>query len=268
MVESGFVRRIETLAADSRTLQTYLRAISKFPRLTIEQERELGRRIQQRSDEDALGALVESNLRFVVTYARRYRKLGVPFLDLIHEGNLGLLEGARRFNPDRNEPFIRHAAWWVRQSIMHLLSDTAGLAALQVQLEHAPAIRDGGEMDLIDEDASGARIRRVRAERVRRKLHRERPDGLPGALAGLVVREIEDELMRDALVQQLECAMTELDPRERQVMRLRYGLHGGGALAVHQIAERMGISRGRVRASESSAVEKLRRGKSLRSYLN
>jgi len=263
------VRRIETLAAESGTLQTYLRQIAKFPRLTIEQERELGRRIQELSDEDALGTLVESNLRFVVSYARRYRKLGVPFLDLIHEGNLGLLEGARRFDPARNEPFITHAAWWVRQSIMHLLSDTAGLAALQLQLEHAPAIGEvGGEFELVDEDPATSRSRRGSVRRIVRRVRREPGVELADAVPGLVVREIEDELMRDALVQQLEGAMIELDPRERQVMRLRYGLHGGEALAVRQIADRMGISRGRVRATESSAVQKLRRGKSLRSYLN
>lgn len=263
------MRRIETLTVESRTIQSYLREIAKFPKLTIEQERELGRRIQQRSDRDALGALVESNLRFVVSYARRYRKLGVPFLELIHEGNLGLLEGARRFDPERNETFITHAAWWVRQSIMHVLSDSAGLAALQVQLEQAPALREArGELDRVDEDPSTRRVHRAAVERMARRLGRQRDAELADALPGLVVREIEDELMRDALVQQLECAMTELDQRERQVMRLRYGLHGGEALAVPQVAERLGISRGRVRASESSAAQKLRRGKSLRSYLN
>jgi RNA polymerase primary sigma factor len=263
------VRRIVSLAAESGTLQTYLREIAKFPKLTVEQERELGRRIQQLADEDALGTLVESNLRFVVSYARRYRKLGVPFLDLIHEGNLGLLEGARRFDPERNQPFITHAAWWVRQSIMHLLSDAVGLAALQVQLEHAPAIREvTGELDFVDEHPSSSRQRREAAARVARRLSRERDAEFADAVPGLVVREIEDELMRDALVQQLESAMTQLDPRERQVMRLRYGLHGGEALPVHLIAERMGISRRRVRESETSAVQKLRRGKSLRSYLN
>lgn len=266
MIESNAVRRIETLAAESGTLQTYLREIAKFPRLTIEQERELGRRIQQLSDEDALGTLVESNLRFVVSYARRYRKLGVPFLDLIHEGNLGLLEGARRFDPERNEPFITHAAWWVRQSMLHLLSDTAGLAALEAQLEQAPAIRESsGELEPIDEDVSSSRQRRDTADRGARRGHRDHD---AEAVPGFLVREIDDELMRDALVQQLESAMTELDPRERQVMRLRYGLHGGEAMAVRQIAERLGIPRRRVRDSEASAVQKLRRGKSLRSYLN
>jgi RNA polymerase primary sigma factor len=261
------VRRIASLAADAGTLQGYLREISKFPRLTTEQERELGRRIQQLADEDAVGALVESNLRFVVTYARRYRKLGVPFLELIREGNLGLLESARRFNPERDESFITHAAWWVRQSMMHLLADTAGLAVLEVPLEHAPAMAEvAGDVDIVDEEASSVRERQKAAARVARRLRRERESsrGAPG----LVVRELDDELMRDALVQQLESAMTQLNPRERQVVRLRYGLHSEEALDVYQIAERMGISRRRVRESESSAIQKLRRGKSLRSYLN
>jgi RNA polymerase primary sigma factor len=251
------VRRIETLAADSATLQSYLRQIARFPKLTVDEERELGRRIQQLSDEDALGTLVESNLRFVVSYANRYRKLGVPVLDLIYEGNLGLLEGARRFDPDRNEAFITHAAWWVRQSIMHVLSETVGLAALQGQLEHAPALGDAAEIDAAEEE-----------ERRPAPVRRGEALSLADVLPDLVVQEIEDELMRDALVQQIECAMTELDPNERRVVRLRYGLHGGQPFSVQQIAERLRLSRQRVRTIEARAHQKLRRGKSLRSYLN
>ncbi len=266
------MRRIETLAPEAATVQSYLRAIAKFPRLTVEQERELGRRFQQRSDEEALGALVESNLRFVVSYARRYRKLGVPFLDLIHEGNLGLLEGARHFDPERSESFVSHAAWWVRQSIMHLLSDTAGLAALQAQLEHAPALADvASDGELVDEEHS----HKTRSggdeplgDRVKGRLRRDDETDLSDALPGLVMQEIEDDLMRDALVQQLESAMGALEPLERQVVRLRYGLHSDEALSIPLIADRMRLSRRRVRTLEARAIEKLRRGKTLRSYLN
>ena len=101
----------------------YLRGIAKLPRLTVEEERELGLRIQCERDHAALTRLVECNLRFVVSYAKRYRGLGVPLLDLIHEGNLGLMEAARRFDPSRNVKFITYAVWWVRQSMMHALSD-------------------------------------------------------------------------------------------------------------------------------------------------
>ena len=253
------MRRIETLAADSPTLQTYLREIAKFPKLTVDEERELGRRIQQLSDEDALGALVESNLRFVVSYANRYRKLGIPVLDLIHEGNLGLLEGARRFDPERSGAFITHAAWWVRQSIMHVLSETLGIAALETPLDFAG---ETAEIDVSEEEPPAPK----RHERPGREGGRglELADVLPD----LSVQEIEDDLMRDALVQQIECAMTELDPRERHVMRLRYGLHSDAALSVQQIADQLRLKRDRVRKIEARAQQRLRRGTSLRAYLN
>jgi DNA-directed RNA polymerase sigma subunit (sigma70/sigma32) len=94
---------------DSDALKAYLRAIARIPRLTAEEERELGTRVKANGDEAALRRLVEGNLRFVVSYAKRYRGLGVPFLDLIHEGNLGLMEAARRFDPERNVKFITYA---------------------------------------------------------------------------------------------------------------------------------------------------------------
>ena len=252
------MRRIESLASDSQSLQTYLREIAKFPKLTTDQERELGRRIQQLSDEDALGALVESNLRFVVSYANRYRKLGIPVLELIHEGNLGLLEGARRFDPDRSGPFLTHAAWWVRQSILHVVSETFGVAALETGFELGVA--DASEVDRADD--------RTLAATPLYEAPRARGLELADVLPDLSVQEIEDDLMRDALVQQIECAMTELNPRERHVMRLRYGLHRDNALSVQQIADRLRLKRDRVRKIEARAQQRLRRGTSLRAYLN
>src|SRR5262249_30080354 len=108
---------------DASTLTAYLREIAKLPRLTVDEERALGFRIQRERDDAALTRLVESNLRFVVSYAKRYRGLGVSFLDLIHEGNLGLIEAARRFDPSRNVKFITYAVWWVREAMMHVLAD-------------------------------------------------------------------------------------------------------------------------------------------------
>src|SRR5438477_8019933 len=108
---------------DAGTLSAYLREIAKLPRLTVDEERALGARIREDRDELAITRLVEANLRFVVSYAKRYRGLGVSFLDLIHEGNLGLIEAARRFDPERNVKFITYAVWWVRESMMHVLAD-------------------------------------------------------------------------------------------------------------------------------------------------
>src|SRR5438874_2832492 len=107
---------------DAGTLSAYLREIAKLPRLTVDEERALGARIREDRDELAITRLVEANLRFVVSYAKRYRGLGVSFLDLIHEGNLGLIEAARRFDPTRNVKFISYAVWWIREAMMHVLS--------------------------------------------------------------------------------------------------------------------------------------------------
>ena len=108
--------------AGGDSLNAYIREISKFKPLSPDDEKALGRRIQQ-GDQEALQRLVEANLRFVVSYAKRYRGLGLAFLDLIHEGSLGLIEAAKRFDPERNVKFISYAVWWVRQAIFHALSE-------------------------------------------------------------------------------------------------------------------------------------------------
>jgi RNA polymerase sigma factor (sigma-70 family) len=143
------VRKFESLASESETLHAYLQEISSFPLLTPDDEQQLGRQIQQDGDEDALGRLVQSNLRFVVQYAKRFRRLGVPLLDLIHEGNLGLIEAARRFAPTHSPTFQASALWWIRQAMMHLLADvsptsevkSSGLMAAAVAGRQVEAIR-------------------------------------------------------------------------------------------------------------------------------
>jgi RNA polymerase primary sigma factor len=131
-------------------LHAYLQGLARLPRLTAEEEQDLGRRIRE-GDQDALRRLVEGNLRFVVSYAKRFRGIGVPFLDLIHEGNLGLMEAARRFDPDRNVKFITYAVWWVRQAITHALSGQTRAFTIPQKLS-AVAARFGREVaDLADQ---------------------------------------------------------------------------------------------------------------------
>lgn len=261
------MRRLESLAAESATLQAYLQEIAKFPRLAADQERELGRRIQQQQDDAALNALVEGNLRFVVSYARRYRRLGVPFLDLIHEGNLGLIEAARHFNPDREGKFISTGVWWVRQSIMHRLAE-AQTAALRAQVEYQTT-RPGNvdELDISDEDAQG--LHDDAALNLLFGLSRgSDEDGFDDALQDQAIREVDDDLTRDALVREFEASLGELEAKERLVMRLRYGLHDDEPWSLEQLGERMRLSAERVRRIEARAVQKLRRLQYLRGCLN
>ena len=142
------VRKFESLASESETLHAYLREIATFPSLTRDDEQELGRLVHEHGDQVALGRLVQANLRMVVGYAKRFRRLGVPLLDLIHEGNLGLIEAARRFDPSRSD-FQASAMWWIRQAMMHLLNESgrtsdssaSGLMASAVQGRQVDAIR-------------------------------------------------------------------------------------------------------------------------------
>jgi RNA polymerase sigma factor (sigma-70 family) len=142
------VRKYESLASESATLHAYLREIATFRSLTRDDEQELGRLIHEHGDQMALGRLVQANLSMVVGYAKRFRRLGVPLLDLIHEGNLGLIEAARRFDPARAD-FQASALWWIRQAMMHLLAEagaaehptSSGLLAAAVQGRQVDAIR-------------------------------------------------------------------------------------------------------------------------------
>jgi RNA polymerase primary sigma factor len=277
---------------EAATLQAYLQEISRFRRLTLEEERELGLRIQRDRDSDATQRLVEANLRFVVSYAKRYRGLGVSFLDLIHEGNLGLLEAARRFDPSHNVKFITYAVWWVRQAIMHAISGQRRALALPARLS-AVSSRFGSEVaDLaarldhaptVDEIAEDLEISHSEAEALRfvsgTDVSLSDPVGqneddsreLGETLPQQMVPPVDYELLHEAMRAQLEKALADLDPKERQVMQLRFGLEGGEPKTLQQVGEALGLSRERVRQIESRAKEKLRRGTKageLHSHLN
>jgi RNA polymerase primary sigma factor len=279
---------------DDDALQAYLRAIARLPRLTADEERVLGRRIKE-GDQDALRRLVEGNLRFVVSYAKRYRSLGVPFLDLIHEGNLGLMEAARRFEPERNVKFITYAVWWVRQAIMHALSGQtrafslpqklSGVAArfgrqvaeLTEQLERAPTTSEIAD-DLAISEADVDALRRIGSSDVSLSEHvggaRGETDGLElgDLIEQATVPPVEDELIHEAGVQRIREALDELEEKEREVVTLRFGLdRDGEPRTLQEVGDALGLSRERIRQIESRAKEKLRRSKragELRSYLN
>ncbi|HEX2122318.1 MAG TPA: RNA polymerase sigma factor RpoD/SigA, partial [Thermoanaerobaculia bacterium] len=227
--------------SESDALQAYLRAISRIPRLTPDEERELAIRIKRDGDEDALRRLVEGNLRFVVSYAKRYRGLGVPFLDLIHEGNLGLMEAARRFDPGRNVKFITYAVWWIRQAITHALSlqtralslpqKLSGTAArfgrevaeLTEQLERTPTSREIAD-DLDISEANVDALLRIGSSDLslsdRVAAHRGEDEGveLGDLLHQMAVPPAEEEMLQRSLAERVRGALRELETKERQVM--------------------------------------------------
>jgi RNA polymerase primary sigma factor len=228
---------------DASALGAYLREIAKLPRLTVDEERALGARIQDDRDEAAMARLVEANLRFVVSYAKRYRGHGVSFLDLIHEGNLGLMEAARRFDPVHNVKFITYAVWWVRQSLMHVLADSTRAFSFPPKMFGALHAGGPGGEDISLSETLG--------------------DRLP-----LDQVAVEDELIHQADLDELAAALLDLEGKEREVVRLRYGLGDGEPQTLQEIGDRLHLSRERVRQIESRAKDKLRRSTRLRSHLN
>ena len=238
---------------DASTLSAYLREIAKLPRLTAQEERELALRIQIDRDEAALTQLVECNLRFVVSYAKRYRGLGVAFLDLIHEGNLGLIEAARRFDPSRNVKFITYAVWWVREAMMHVLSDQTRAFSFPPKL-FGVLHRAPDDVSLNDPVGVGAGDDRP---------ERELADLLPQEQTS-----VDDEMIHRADLDELASALSDLDGKEREVMTLRFGLEDDEEHTLQEIGDRLHLSRERVRQIEARAKEKLRRSAKLRSHLN
>jgi RNA polymerase primary sigma factor len=278
--------------AQADALQAYLRAISKLPRLTPEQEQELGRRIQRDQDQEALRRLVEGNLRFVVSYAKRYRGLGVSFLDLIHEGNLGLMEAARRFDPERNVKFITYAVWWIRQALTHALSTqtrafslpqkvsgaaarlTREVAELTEQLERTPTSSEiAADTEMSEADVAALMRLGARDVSLSDRLVAEDESGPEiGDLIESPSTPIEDDLVRQSMVERVRAALSELDDKERAIVELRFGLDRDGEMrTLQEIGEALHLSRERIRQIEARAKEKLRRSKranELRSYLN
>jgi len=273
----------------SDSLNVYIRDIARFKPLSAEQERELGRRIQK-GDQEALNRMVEANLRFVVSYAKRYRGLGLSFLDLVHEGNLGLIEAAKRFDPERGVKFISYAVWWVRQAIFHALSEGArafrvpqklsgqvskvGNARdeLAAQLERAPTTEEVAQKTELSKEEVEA-ILRVSGEdlSLSTALSEDGSLELGDTLEQETIPPIELELIKESFAEQIQDMVSQLDEKERQVIRMRFGLDGEEPRTLQEIGETLGLSRERIRQIESKAKEKLRRNhksQGLRGYLN
>jgi RNA polymerase primary sigma factor len=278
-----------TRALTGDSLNAYIREISKFRPLSGDEEKDLARRIRN-GDQEALQRLVEANLRFVVSYCKRYRGLGLSFLDLIHEGSLGLMEAAKRFDPDRNVKFISYAVWWVRQAIFHALSEQHRIfrlpQKLSGQVSKVGSARDklSNELDRAPTTAELAKRTDLSEHEVENALKVAGDDlslstavGEDGTLElGDTIEQdtvpsVERQLIRSSFEEQIRSLVAELDEKERQVISMRFGLDGEDPRTLQEIGEALGLSRERIRQIESKAKEKLRRNQrtsSLRGALN
>jgi RNA polymerase primary sigma factor len=235
---------------------------------------------------------VESNLRFVVAYAKRYRNPKVPFLDLIHEGNLGLIQAAKKYDPfeeGHDVKFITYAVWWIRQAILHALADHAGSFRLPqkqannlYRLERVRALlnerrgRAPSDGELATELGISVEDVRVLTQASRSSLSLNEPVDVDGdselgdLLEQSVLPDTDERILRKSFLVALADAMSELPDRERRVLELRFGLEDDQPKTLREIGEVLGLSRERVRQIESRALNRLRRShktQSLAGYL-
>jgi RNA polymerase primary sigma factor len=256
-------------------LNQYLQEIARVPRLTPEEERELGRRIQQ-NDKGALEELVKANLRFVVSYAKRYRNAHVLFLDLINEGNIGLIHAAKKYDPDKNVKFITYAVWWIRQAILHALSEQAGAfrlppkrANLMYRLEKAiaTAMSEGNHIPTPDELAQnlGVSVKEVQtllqANADNFSLNAELDDESHTELGDVVeqtmIPSAETEMQTASRREELLAHMSELSPKERLVLTLRHGVSDNIPRSIRELASFLNREVENVRGLLESANQKV-----------
>ena len=274
----------------SESLKRYLQEIAKLPGIDAETEKILGARAQQ-GDRDAARQLVEANLRFVVSFSKRYRGCGLSFLDLINEGNLGLMEAAKRYDPTKDVRFLTYAVWWVRQSIVHAISEQGGAVrlpqkqanlvqrlsrvrrAMTTELQRPPTIEEAAEemsMSVVDV----TRLMQVGGDGV--SLDGGSDDdsessGLADRLEQDTIPHAEEVVFRAAMEEQMRACVDELDPKEELVVKLRFGLDDHDPMTLKEIGEQLNLSRERIRQIEAQALAKLKRMQrcqKLRSYLN
>lgn len=256
-------------------LNHYLQEIARVPRLTPERERELGKKVQE-NDKGALEELVKANLRFVVSYAKRYRNQHVSFLDLINEGNIGLIHAARKFDPEKNVKFITYAVWWIRQAILHALSEQAGAfrlppkrANLMYRLEKAisAAMNEGNHLPTPDELATelGVSVKEVQtllqANTDNYSLNAQIDDDSHTELADVVeqtmIPSAEDEMQEQSRREELLAHMSELSPKERLVLTLRHGVSDNVPKSVTELAAFLNRERDNVSSLLELAKQKV-----------
>ncbi len=277
-------------AEEDKSLERYLREIARTPLLTREQEQELGRRIL-RGDQTARDALITANLRFVVSVAKVYaRKTGSPIMDIINQGNLGLIEAAKRFDSERGRKFITYAVWWIRHAILKGMAEQSG--AMRLPLNKAGAVRrmwrtmermrqQSGHEPTDKELAAAMKLKVREIEELRKlsvgslsldaPLSSDQDIALGDMVPDPSVESALDGLHYESLAIELGSALGELTDRESNILQHYFGLGGKQKCTLEQIGQMMGLTRERIRQIKEEALGKLRNApdlEALRTYLN
>lgn len=271
---------VDAFADDS--VRLYLREIGKIPLLTPEEEADLAQRIVK-GDQKAKNKMVESNMRLVVSIAKRYGGRGLDFLDLIQEGNTGLLRAVEKFDPDKGFKFSTYATWWVRQAITRAIADQARTIRIPVhmvetinkvlrtsrkltsELNREPTNEEiAKELDMEPEKIDYVMRIKQDIASLDASVGREGDDE-DSVLGDFVEDEErdspEDSAANQILKEQLSEIIATLTDREQKIIRLRFGIGGGRPHTLEEVGAEFDVTRERIRQIEAKALSKLRKNK-------
>ncbi len=290
--ESGFEVQdedlIDSISVDD-PVRMYLKEIGKVSLLTAEQEKELAQAMRE-GDEEARDHLCEANLRLVVSIAKRYAGRGMTFLDLIQEGNLGLLKAVEKFDHTKGFKFSTYATWWIRQSITRAIADQARTIRIPVHMVETinklirtqrQLLQKFGREPEIEEIAEEMQVSVDKVREIMRisqePVSLEKPIGeeedshLGDFIPDEDAPSPESQAAYILLKEQLLEVLATLTPREEKVLRLRFGLDDGRTRTLEEVGREFDVTRERIRQIEAKALRKLRhpsRSKRLKGYID
>ncbi len=273
---------------ESQSLDKYLQEIGREDLITAEEEVELAQRIKK-GDQAALEKLTRANLRFVVSVSKQYQNQGLSLPDLINEGNLGLIKAAQRFDETRGFKFISYAVWWIRQSILQALAEQSRIvrlplnqvgslnkinkmfAKLEQEYDRPPTVEEiANALDIPAEKVADSLKVSGRHVSVDAPFTEDDSSSLLDVMVNDDSPNADTSLLNESLVQEIERSLSTLTEKEREVIRLFYGIGMKHGLTLEEIGDRFGLTRERVRQIKEKAIRRLRhssRSKHLKAYL-
>lgn len=274
MVEEKYTNKDESVMLDG--IKAYLKSIGNHPRLTLEEEQELSRRAKT-GDKAAVNKLIESNLLLVVSIAKKYYGCGLPLLDLIQEGNIGLITAANKYDGEKGFRFSTYATYWIRQAISRALGEQsrtiripANMIDLLNKIKKATVeLTQSLNRQPTDEELAeklGVEVDKVQAaldiaqvsSSLDTPIDDEGETSMGDLIADTKASNVGDDLIKEANSQIIEGVLSTLSNREAEIIRMRFGIGRDRPMTLEEVGTHYGLSRERIRQVETKALRKLR----------